>query len=157
LDIDPKLPEMRGYPDGLYQALLNLVENAIDSISDEGLVTLTAQFQLQTMRLSAEDNRGEIKITIQDNGKGIPADRLPRIFEPFYSTKDFGKGTGLGLPIVKRVVDEHGGTIEARSKVGTGTTFTLVFPVEKLEFDKAADSEDFYYNKDEKPSKDLEL
>jgi signal transduction histidine kinase len=157
LDLDPKLPEMRGYPDGLYQALLNLVENAIDSISEKGLVTLTAKFQYQSMRLSAGDNRGEIKVVIKDNGKGISEDKLSRIFEPFYSTKDFGKGTGLGLAIVKRIVDEHGGSIEVASKVGTGTTFTLLFPVEGLNFNKASESEDFYYNKSEAISKDLDL
>ncbi len=157
LDIDPKLPEIKGYPEGLYQTLLNLIENAIDSLAKGGVVTLTAKFQLQSMRLSAGDHRGEIKIVIQDNGKGIPADKLSRVFEPFYTTKDFGKGTGLGLSIVKRIVDEHGGSIEVKSKVGTGTTFTLLFPVEEPRVDKADESEDFYYNKAEKTSKDLEL
>lgn len=156
LDLDPRLPPMRGYPDRLYQALLNLVENAIDSLPEKGLVTLTAKFQYQSMRLSAGDNRGEIKVVIKDNGKGISEDKLSRIFEPFYSTKDFGKGTGLGLAIVKRIVDEHGGSIAVASKVGTGTTFTLLFPVEELGFNKGSESEDFYYNKSEVTPKDLD-
>jgi signal transduction histidine kinase len=156
LDVDPKLPEIKGYPDGLYQALLNLVENAIDSISTNGIVTLTATFQYRSMRLSAGDKRGEIKVVVRDNGKGIPADKLPQIYEPFYSTKDFGKGTGLGLSIVKRIVDEHGGTIEVNSTVGVGTVFVLIFPVEGLKPNQAADSEDFYYNKGETNSKDME-
>ncbi len=156
LDMDPKLPEIKGYPDGLYQALLNLVENAIDSIPENGIVTLTVRFQFQSMRLSAGDQRGEIKVVVQDNGKGIPADKLPQIFEPFYSTKDFGKGTGLGLAIVKRIVDEHNGTIEVSSTVGVGTVFTLIFPVEGLKPNQTADSEDFYYNKKETISRDRE-
>ncbi|HXL72767.1 MAG TPA: HAMP domain-containing sensor histidine kinase, partial [bacterium] len=157
LDIQTKLPEMKGYPDGLYQAILNLVENAIDSISANGIVTLTATFQYRSMRLSAGDQRGEIKVVVRDNGKGIPADKLPQIYEPFYSTKDFGKGTGLGLAIVKRIVDEHGGTIEVNSTVGVGTVFVLIFPVEELKPNQAADSEDFYYNKSETNSKDFRL
>jgi signal transduction histidine kinase len=107
--------------------------------------------------LSAHDERGEIQVVIRDNGKGIPADKLSRIFEPFYSTKDFGKGTGLGLAIVKRIVDEHGGNIEAASQVGGGTTFTLIFPVEERDDRKDTDSEDLYYNKSEATPKDLDL
>lgn len=154
LDVDPTLPDMMGYPDGLYQALLNLVENAIDSLSPKGVVTLTVKFQFRDMRLSAGDNRGEIKVVIHDNGKGISEDKLSRIFEPFYSTKDFGKGTGLGLAIVKRIVDEHGGEIKVASRVGEGTSFTLVFPLDGLSTDRSANSEDFYYNKSESNSKD---
>jgi signal transduction histidine kinase len=146
-----------GYPEGLFQALLILVENAIDSIDKGGLITLTVKFQYRPMRLSAHDERGEIQVVIRDNGKGIPADKLSRIFEPFYSTKDFGKGTGLGLAIVKRIVDEHGGSIEAASQVGGGTTFTLIFPVEERDDRKDTDSEDLYYNKSEATPKDLDL
>jgi signal transduction histidine kinase len=109
------------------------------------------------MRLSAGDQRGEIKVVVQDNGRGISADKLSQIFEPFYSTKDFGKGTGLGLAIVKRIVDEHNGTIEVSSTVGVGTVFILIFPVEGLKPNQTADSEDFYYNKSETNSKDLGL
>jgi signal transduction histidine kinase len=157
LDVDPKLPEIKGYPDSLYQAILNLVENAVDSIEENGVVTLTAKFQYRSLRLSAGDQRGDIKVDVRDNGKGIPVDKLSQIFEPFYSTKDFGKGTGLGLAIVKRIVDEHGGTIEVSSTVGVGTSFSLLLPVEGLKSNQTADSEDFYYNKDEIISKDLDL
>ncbi len=157
LDVAPGLPLTNGYPEGLFQALLNLVENAIDSIDKGGLVTLSAKFQYRSMRLSAQDERGEIKVVIRDNGKGIPEDKLSRIFEPFYSTKDFGKGTGLGLAIVKRIVDEHRGSIEVTSQPGSGTSFTLVFPVEEASPRKDADAEDFYYNKSESISKDVDL
>jgi signal transduction histidine kinase len=157
LDVDPNLPQTMGYPEGLFQALLNLVENAIDSIDKGGLITLTVKFQYRPMRLSAHDERGEIQVVIRDNGKGIPADKLSRIFEPFYSTKDFGKGTGLGLAIVKRIVDEHRGSIEAASQLGGGTTFTLIFPVEERDDRKDTDSEDLYYNKSEATPKDVDL
>ena len=82
------------------------------------------------MRLSAADKRGEIKVTVRDTGRGIPPKDLKNIFEPFYSTKGFGKGTGLGLAIVKRVVDEHRGTLTVESTPGEGTCFTIIFPTE---------------------------
>ena len=128
LDVAADLPSVHGYPEGIYQALLNLVENAIDSIPPDGIVTLSVGFQYRSLRLSAGDRRGEIQVVVRDTGKGIPSDQLKRIFEPFYSTKDFGKGTGLGLSIVKRIVDEHRGRINVESRVGEGTVFTLLLP-----------------------------
>lgn len=67
---------------------------------------------------------------MRDTGKGIPSGELKRIFEPFYSTKGFGRGTGLGLAIVKRVVEEHEGEIKVESRLGEGTTFIMLFPTE---------------------------
>jgi signal transduction histidine kinase len=69
-------------------------------------------------------------VTVRDTGKGIPPEELDRIFEPFYSTKDFGHGTGLGLAIVKRVMEEHRGTVKVESKVGVGTMVVLSLPAE---------------------------
>ena len=146
LDVDPKLPMIMAYPEGLFQVLLNLVENAIDSISTGGLVTLSAHFQYQSMRLSPQDRRGEIKVTIRDTGRGIPANELERIFEPFYSTKGFGKGTGLGLAIVKRIVEEHHGQIRVESSVGHGTIFTLLLPTQGLAREGADLAHEIYYN-----------
>ncbi len=71
-----------------------------------------------------------VAVTVQDNGTGIPADRLPMIFEPYYTTKE--EGTGLGLAISKRIVEEHGGTIGAESVVGQGSTFTVQLPAKAL-------------------------
>jgi signal transduction histidine kinase len=145
LDLEPKLPEVMAYPEGLFQVLLNLAENAVDSIGPGGIVTLSARFQYRSLRLSAHDRRGEIKIVVRDTGRGIPAGELERIFEPFYSTKGFGKGTGLGLSIVKRIVDEHHGDIKVESRVGEGTVFTLLLPTDGLARE-GAPPEDFYYN-----------
>ena len=149
LDLDPNLPDITAYPEGLFQVLLNLVENAVDSIPAGGLITLSAHFRYHSMRLSAEDRRGEIQVVVRDTGKGIPPSELKRIFEPFYSTKGFGKGTGLGLAIVKRIVDEHGGTIRVESRVGEGTAFTLVFPIGGLAGPEAEKRGDFDYNEKE--------
>jgi len=146
LDLDPKLPPIMAYPEGLFQVLLNLVENAIDSIPQGGLVTLSAHFQYQRLRLSPQDRRGEIKITIRDTGRGIPAGELDRIFEPYYSTKGFGKGTGLGLAIVKRIVDEHHGEIKVESSLGNGTIFTLLLPTQGLAREGADLDHEIYYN-----------
>ena len=71
---------------------------------------------------------GDIYISVTDNGKGIPADRLTRIFEPFYTTKAPGRGTGLGLSVSHRIVKQHGGRISVESTVGVGSTFTVVLP-----------------------------
>lgn len=146
LDVDPKLPPVLAYPEGLFQLLLNLVENAVDSIGPGGIITLSARFQYRSMRLSAQDRRGEIKIVVRDTGRGIPPDELKRIFEPFYSTKGFGKGTGLGLAIVKRIVDEHHGDIQVESRVGEGTVFTLLLPTDGWAGEAAGNAEDFVYN-----------
>jgi signal transduction histidine kinase len=156
LDVDPQLPPITAYPEGIFQLLLNLVENAIDSISNGGLVTLSAHFQYRTMRLSAEDRRGEIKVVVRDMGKGIPPADLKRIFEPFYSTKGFGKGTGLGLAIVKRIVDEHHGDIKVESKLGEGTAFTLLLPTDGAAPEGPAHDPDFHYNKNEPMLKEPE-
>ncbi|HUO58468.1 MAG TPA: ATP-binding protein [bacterium] len=146
LDIEPKLPEITGYPESLFQALLNLVENAVDSIRPGGVITLSASFQYRSMRLSPHDRRGEVKLAVRDNGRGIPTGELKRIFEPFYSTKGFGKGTGLGLSIVKRIVDEHGGQIRVESHLGEGTVFTLLIPTDGLVREGANNPEKFHYN-----------
>jgi len=69
-------------------------------------------------------------VRIRDDGPGIAADVLPRLFEPFYSTKEAGRGTGLGLSISRRVVADHGGTIEVSSEPGERTTFTVTLPLQ---------------------------
>jgi signal transduction histidine kinase len=71
-------------------------------------------------------------VIIVDTGIGIPAEHLPRIFDPFFSTKGVGRGTGLGLAITRRIVEDHHGTIEVASEVGRGTTFTIRLPVEGI-------------------------
>ena len=65
---------------------------------------------------------------IRDNGPGIPSEVLPRIWDPFFTTKDVGEGTGLGRSIVNELVERHGGTIEVDTKLGEGTTFTVTLP-----------------------------
>ena len=90
---------------------------------------------------------------VRDTGRGIPAGELQRIFEPFYSTKGFGKGTGLGLSIVKRIVDEHRGKITVESRVGHGTCFTVVFPMDGPGGGDLKESNPFHYNDGSTPRK----
>ena len=154
VDIDPNLPALLAYTEGLFQAHLNLLENALDSIDTGGLITLSAKFQYRQVRLSAADKRGEIKVMVRDTGRGIPSPDLKRIFEPFYSTKGFGKGTGLGLAIVKRVVDEHRGTITVESRMGEGSSFTILFPAEGISAEGDHEKEALGYNANQLTGKD---
>jgi len=75
-----------------------------------------------------EQSQGNVTLSVNDNGPGIPPDVLPRIWDPFFTTKDVGEGTGLGLSIVHELVERHGGSIECDTKVGEGTTFTVKLP-----------------------------
>ena len=78
----------------------------------------------------SEINSGDrVRVTIIDTGQGISEQNIERIFTPFFTTKDKGKGTGLGLPIVKRIVNLHKGNIKVLSKINEGTSFILSFPV----------------------------
>lgn len=110
-----RLPEVRHDPAQIQQVLVNLIKNALQAMTAGGRLTIASGATPEGVWLS-----------VSDTGCGIPVDRLNRIFEPFYTTKQ--KGTGLGLMIVQRIIREHGGRIELESRVGHGTTFKLWFP-----------------------------
>lgn len=103
------------------QVLINLVMNAVQAQPDGGRV--------QVGVAAAPDGRG-VQLTVADTGPGMDPEQIASIFEPFYTTKSAGQGTGLGLPIVEGIVEEHGGTITVASQPGRGTTFTVVLPVD---------------------------
>jgi PAS domain S-box-containing protein len=103
----------------LEQVFVNLRDNALDAMPQGGELTLSTQVQQER----------SIVIHVRDTGTGMPHVRLLRIFEPFYTTKEPGKGTGLGLAICRRIIDDAGGTIEAASELGQGTTFTIRLPL----------------------------
>ncbi|MFH1137591.1 MAG: ATP-binding protein [Pseudomonadota bacterium] len=105
-------------PNQLRQILLNLVTNALQAVHpQEGRV-----------RILLQEQGPELAIIVQDNGAGIPRENLQRIFEPFFSTKPAGLGTGLGLSVSKGLVEKLGGRIEVESAVGVGSTFTVLLP-----------------------------
>ena len=118
-----ELPPVTGSADQLRQVLSNLVVNARDSMAEGG------KLRLRTRHLRSSDGvHGWVRVTIVDSGSGIPENVLPTMFEPFVSTKG-EKGTGLGLWIVKGIVESHGGKIRVRSSEGKGTLFQIEFPV----------------------------
>lgn len=110
-------------------ALLNLINNARDAMDGGGVVTLSAHTRTVD-EADPELAPGEhIEISVSDTGCGIPEDALPRIFDPFYTTKPVGKGTGLGLAQVWGITHQCGGTVRVTSGVGKGTRFSLWLPV----------------------------
>ena len=117
VDIEANLPRVRGFVGELNQIWANLIDNALDAIPDGGHVQVVA----------ARD-RDRVVVRVIDNGSGIPADIRDRVFDPFFSTKPVGKGTGLGLDIVRRLVRHNEGDIELQSQPGH-TEFRVVLPV----------------------------
>lgn len=115
LDILPGTPPLLIDQTQARQGLLNLFRNAREAMPSGGEIRVTAG--------PCEDG---VLIEVEDNGNGIPPEKIDRIFDPFYTTKDFG--TGLGLAFVQQVMREHGGRITCRSRVGKGTAFGLHFP-----------------------------
>ncbi|MCI0571717.1 MAG: ATP-binding protein [Myxococcaceae bacterium] len=103
------------------QALVNVMVNSLQSMPRGGTVRVSAVREVQ-------DGRACLRIDVADEGPGIPPELLARIFEPFFTTK--AKGTGLGLAVVKRIVEEHRGEVEVGSRMGVGTTFTFRVPLE---------------------------
>jgi two-component system, NtrC family, sensor kinase len=102
----------------LEQVLLNLITNAQAAIAGPGRVRIATELVPGAL--------GRVRLTVSDTGGGIPADVLPRIFDPFYTTKQ--TGTGLGLSLTYGIIRDHNGTIDVESQPGVGTTFTLTFP-----------------------------
>jgi len=112
-------PKIFGNAGKLQQVFTNLIINARDAMFSGGEITLTTNFE----------NEDEVVIEVTDTGSGIEPENLIKIYDPFFTTKGVGSGTGLGLAVSYGIVQEHAGTITASSEVGEGTTFRLVFPM----------------------------
>lgn len=102
-----------------YRVSLNLLLNAAQAMRQRGRITVRTQH-----------TGGAIIVDIADTGHGIAPDVLKRVFDPFFTTRDVGQGTGLGLTVSRDIVLAHGGRIDVRSAPGAGTTFTIRLPVE---------------------------
>lgn len=114
-----QLPPIVGVPGQIQQVFMNLLINACQAIVGQGTIWIESHLE------------GEhVVISVRDTGAGIDPAVLPRIFEPYFSTKCAAEGTGLGLPITKRIVEGHGGSLEVASAPGEGTTFTIRLPLE---------------------------
>ncbi len=135
LSHDPVLGAIRADKRQLEQVLMNLVVNARDAMPDGGeirIVTEALQLKEPLNRNRVTVPPGEyVSVKVIDEGTGIPSDLLQKVFEPFYTTKRTGEGTGLGLSTAYGIVKQTGGYIFADSVVGVGTSFLLVFPVRK--------------------------
>jgi signal transduction histidine kinase len=116
LNLNDAIPPMDLDERFMKQALPNLVKNAIAAMPDGGTLTISSDFK-----------HDDITVEIQDTGTGIPEDILPKIFEPYFTTKP--TGSGLGLTLVFKIIREHHGEITVKSKEGKGTTIVLTFPV----------------------------
>ncbi|MFA0773849.1 MAG: hypothetical protein KEFWMYNX_001881 [Candidatus Fervidibacter sp.] len=120
------LPPVRCRPDAVKQAVLNILLNAVQAMPDGGTLTVRSEHDA-----AAE----QVRLVIADTGHGIPPEHLQRIFDPFFTTKPPGEGTGLGLSIARTAIEADGGRILAESEVGKGSTFTIVLPAEKSQWE----------------------
>ena len=127
-DYTRDLPTIWADQEALYQALVNLVTNALDAMPSGGVLVLRAGWgEVDNLAPGRAGGRRRIAIEIEDSGVGIPAAVVDRVFNPFFSTKD--TGTGLGLALAHKIIDDHGGSIDVRSTPGVGTTFRLLLPL----------------------------
>jgi two-component system NtrC family sensor kinase len=131
LDVAREIPEFMGDRGNLQQIFLNLINNAFAAMTDGGQLDIT-------MATKGED---QVRVTVGDNGHGIPEEDIKRIFEPFFSTRDQHAGTGLGLSITYGMVTEMGGDIAVASQVGQGTRFTVTVPL-KYDLDIQSTNDD---------------
>jgi signal transduction histidine kinase len=114
----------------LKQAFLNLLFNALEATPVDGTLVVSTQLtdaRSQEAGALRETNPTHVRVTIRDSGPGIAPENLDRVFEPFFTTKT--KGTGLGLPITKRIIREHRATISVASQPGNGAEFSILFPL----------------------------
>ncbi len=118
------LPRVKADPLLIQQALLNIVLNAEQAVGGGGRIE-------SHTALVEEDGQRQVVVRIRDTGPGIPPEAMPRLFEPFYTTKEVGQGTGLGLAITYGIIQEHGGQIAASNHPDGGAVFTVRLPVER--------------------------
>jgi two-component system, cell cycle sensor histidine kinase and response regulator CckA len=127
LRLDPGIPPVAVNPGQLEQVVINLLMNARDALAGGGRVTV------ETSVVSVDTGSGgvaapAVRLRVTDTGCGMDAATRSRVFEPYFTTKDAGKGTGLGLATVFGIVTQHGGQIEVTSEVGEGAAFTVYLP-----------------------------
>jgi two-component system, NtrC family, sensor kinase len=123
-DAADNLPDVMASADHLHGLWLNIIINAIDACDSSHLSDRTGLIQIVT----THDNK-YVRVKISDNGMGMSPDKLKRIFEPFYTTKEPNRGTGLGLSVSHRVIRQHGGDVQVESEVNVGTSFLILLPI----------------------------
>lgn len=133
VDADPEMPPIMLDPHLMHQAIVNLMVNAIEAVEPKtGAVTVRATYIAEPIKALAIAGAGKpvVRIDVIDNGPGIPPERHAQVFEPFHTTKGI-KGTGLGLTVTKRLVEEHLGKVLLESPPREGATFTVILPAEQ--------------------------
>jgi PAS domain S-box-containing protein len=130
-DFANDLPSVQADRQQLLQVFLNLLTNASDAMPEGGTLTVRASHG------GLENSAPAVVIEFLDTGKGVAPEDLPKLWEPFFTTKPEGKGTGLGLPICRRTVEEHGGTVDIESLPGKGTTVRIILPANDTETGKS--------------------
>jgi signal transduction histidine kinase len=121
MDFEPTLPATIGNVGKLQQVFMNLFLNARDSMPKGG-----------RLRLSTRQVNSELVIQVEDSGTGIAPEDVKRIYDPFFTTKPVGRGTGLGLAVSYGIIQEHSGRIKVDSQPGKGTTFSVFIPVKRV-------------------------
>lgn len=119
VSLRPDLPTVQASVTEMQQVFMNILQNAIDAMENTG----------GKIFITSREDDGEVRISIEDTGPGIPESSLERLFDPFFTTKPVGKGTGLGLSICYGIINKMGGRIDVESQVGKGTTFHIVLPL----------------------------
>ncbi|HEY6000403.1 MAG TPA: ATP-binding protein [bacterium] len=131
LALDPQLPQVWMDPNQIKQVVMNLVVNARDAMAERGrLEVRSRELPAPVVTASGQPPTRAVELTFTDTGCGIPRENLPKIFDPFFTSKDPGKGVGLGLSVGYSIIRAHGGSIDVASEVGHGTTFRIVLPVD---------------------------
>ena len=127
------LPVLHADPDLLQQVFLNLYSNALHALRDGGLIRIAVEINDGDDHLPVSANGARrMRIIFEDNGSGIAREHLDRVFDPFFSTKDIGEGTGLGLSVIYGIIKDHGGEIRVESEEGRFTRFFIELPVAPL-------------------------
>jgi PAS domain S-box-containing protein len=138
-ELTPGLPRVRGDGNQIEQVFLNLISNARDALDEaEGAKELT----IRTFTES-RDSLPWVVASVRDTGVGIPREILEKVMEPFFTTKPVGRGTGLGLSLCFKIVEDHGGRMEMTSEVGVGTEVKLIFPAEGSDKERVNGQADF--------------
>lgn len=136
VELDPKIPKLKGSENGIEQIIVNLLLNAKDAVGDrlqgngkdskKGVIGISTKLH---------PDKSLALVEVSDTGCGIREEDIPQIFNPFYTTKQSGKGTGLGLSVSLGIAQTHGGLIDLETKSGEGSKFSLILPLEKRESD----------------------
>jgi two-component system NtrC family sensor kinase len=126
LDYDDEVPQVYIDVNQMKQVFINILNNALHAMPGGGKLTVS-------IRAAKPDvKRPWVEVSFRDTGSGIPAEKVDMVFNPFFTSKELGEGTGLGLSVSQRIVEEHGGSIEVESKVGAGSIFTVKLPTANI-------------------------